>query len=114
MGSTNKRYTKEFKVSAVKLVTEQGLKVAKAADDLGISKSALSVWVKQYQQSGMVAFPGSGKLLPQDEEIQRLRRELRRAEMERDILKKATMYFAELEKGNMNSSRKMRKSSMLE
>ena len=47
MGDTNKRYTKEFKVSAVKLVTEQGLTASKAANDLGVSKSAISTWVRR-------------------------------------------------------------------
>jgi transposase len=114
MGDTNKRYTKEFKVSAVKLVTEQGLTASKAADDLGVSKSAISTWLRQFKENGTGAFPGSGNLLSQDEEIRRLRRELQRVEMERDILKKATMYFAELEKRNLGSSRQTRRSSTLE
>ena len=114
MEDTNKRYTKEFKVSAVKLVTEQGLRASKAADDLGVSRSALSTWVKQFKEGGIGAFPGSGNLLPQDEEIRRLKRELQRVEMERDILKKATIYFAELEKRNSPLLRKMRSSSTLD
>lgn len=101
----NKRYSKEFKLEAVKLVLEKGLSRTQAAEDLGISVSALALWVRQFSDNGTSSFPGSGKLLPRDEEIRRLERELSRAEMERDILKKALVYFSDLEKKNMDLSR---------
>jgi transposase len=53
-----KRYTKEFKIEAVKLVTEKGMKVSDVARDLGISQPALGAWIKDYQRSGQDAFPG--------------------------------------------------------
>lgn len=93
-----KVYTKEFKLEAVKLVLEQGLTKLQAAKDLGISDSTLGKWVRDYQSNALDAFPGKGSLRPQDEEIRTLKKELKTAQMERDILKKAISYFAKLEK----------------
>jgi len=107
-----KSYTKEFKLEAVKLVLEKGLSRTQAAQDLGVSVSALALWVRQFSENGISSFPGSGKLLPRDEEIRRLEQELRRAEMERDILKKALVYFSDLEKKNMDLSRPKKRTSM--
>jgi transposase len=90
-----KTYTKEFKLEAVKLVLEQGMKVAQAARDLGVSDYLLSKWVGQVRQDGGEAFPGKGRLVPQAEEFRQLQRENHRLRMERDILKKAIAYFAE-------------------
>lgn len=108
----NKSYSKEFKLEAVKLVLEKGLSRSRAAQDLGVSVSALALWVRQFSENGTHSFPGSGKLLPRDEEIRRLEQELRRAEMERDILKKALVYFSDLEKKNMDTSRLKKRTSM--
>ena len=94
----NQQYSKEFKAEAVRLVLEEGMTRAKVAEDLGIHATVLGGWVKKWQQDGEHAFPGKGKLKPQDEEIRRLRRELKRAQMERDILKKTIGYFAEVPK----------------
>ena len=74
--------------------------------------SALALWVRQFSEIGTSSFPGSGKLLPRDEEIRRLEQELGRAEMERDIFKKALVYFSELEKKNMDSSRPKKRTSV--
>lgn len=109
MGQNGKSYTKEFKVQAVKLVVEQGMSALQVGKDLGVSQSAVSKWVRDFKVNGAEAFPGRGKLLPQDEEIRRLQRENHRLEMERDILKKALVYFTELEKKNMDSSTRKRR-----
>lgn len=90
-----KSYTKEFKLEAVKLVLEQGMKVAQVGRDLGVSDYLISKWVRQVREGGEEAFPGKGRLHPHDEELRKLQRELHRTRMERDILKKAIAYFAE-------------------
>jgi transposase len=88
-----KTYDKEFKEQAVKLVLGQGVSRTKAAKDLGIALSVLSSWVKDVQANGKDALPGKGKLRPNDEEVRRLERELKRVTTERDILKKAITFF---------------------
>jgi transposase len=92
-----KVYSREFKVEAVKLVTEQGYKANDAAQRLGISVSALSKWKHELKVEGTAesAFPGKGYLKPADAEIKNLRNELEKVKRERDILKKAVAYFAE-------------------
>lgn len=65
---------------------------------MGISNGTLSKWISDYQTHGTDAYPGRGRLVPQEEEIRRLKRDLARAEMERDILKKAIAFFAKAEK----------------
>lgn len=90
-----KKYTKEFKLEATKLVTSQGMRVSEAARDLGVSQYLLAKWVKKVQEEGVNAFPGKGRLLPHDEELRKLQKENHRLRMERDILKKAISYFAE-------------------
>ncbi|MGK9370139.1 IS3 family transposase [Melioribacter sp. Ez-97] len=94
MGQTRRTYDKEFKLSAVKMVTEEGLSVAEVSRDLGISENSLHRWKKKYLEDRDNAFPGKGKLKPEDEEIRRLERELKRVKMERDILKKAISFFS--------------------
>lgn len=90
-----KSYTREFKLQAAKLVTEQGMKAVDVAKDLGVAPSSISLWVSQYHENGRDAFPGKGKLLPWDQEKRELERRLKRVETERDILKKTIGYLAE-------------------
>ena len=89
-----KTYTPQFKMDAVRLVTEQGYRVTEAARNLGIHPSALNRWKRQLTDNGPQAFPGKGHLIPEKEELQRLRKEVKRLEMEREILKKAAAFFA--------------------
>ncbi len=89
-----RKYNRDFKLDAVKLVVEQGRGVWEVADGLGISDSLLHRWKAKFLEEGEVAFPGHGKLNPHEDELRRLRKELKEAQMERDILKKATAYFA--------------------
>ena len=91
----SKRYDREFKLGAVKLVLEEGKSCAQVAAALGASEPSVRQWVQAYKKSQGEAFPGSGKLNSQDEEIRRLKEELRVTRMERDILKKTIAYFAE-------------------
>ena len=89
-----RKFEKEFKIDAVKLVTERGMKVTEVSRDLGISKELLYRWKNDYEKSGTFSFPGEGNLNPEDEELRKLRRELANVKEERDILKKAIAIFS--------------------
>ena len=93
MGS-RRMFTREFKLEAVKLVNERGVKVAQAARDLGIGQNVLGRWVREAASGKGGAFPGRGVMKPEDAEVARLRKELARTKAERDILKKAIAFFA--------------------
>ena len=94
MAKTRRTFTPEFKAEAVKLVTEQGRSVAEVARDLDLSESLLRAWKSALGDDGDRAFPGKGHPPAQDEELRRLRAEVKRLTMERDVLKKATAFFA--------------------
>ena len=89
------RYSHEFRAEAVKLVTEQGLSQEAAAVRLAVPKGTLGNWVAAAKNSTRVTtVPGSRSAKDMEEENTRLRKELAETRMERDILKKATAYFA--------------------
>ncbi len=92
--TTRKKYSKEFKLDAVSLVTDQGYSRAEAARSLGINANMLCRWVQEEQAGVSQAFRGNGKLTPDQEENRRLKAEIKRLKMEKDILKKATVFFA--------------------
>jgi transposase len=94
MGKPRRTFTREFKVEAVKLVTEQGRSFAEAAANLGVAESLLRKWKQSLDAEGDHAFPGKGNLPVLEEELRRLRAENKRLQRERDILKKATAFFA--------------------
>ena len=89
-----RRFSREFKIEAVKLVRERGVSVAQAGRDLGIHENVLRKWVKEFGCDPVQAFPGQGQMKPEQAEIERLRREVAKLKAERDILKKAAAYFA--------------------
>jgi len=91
-------YSREFKMEAVRLITEKGYSIAEASRNLGVEYSVLRRWKKQLANDPENAFPGKGKLKAADEQLKQLQRELERVKEERDILKKALDYFAEDEK----------------
>jgi len=91
---TRRRFSREFKVEAVKLVTERRVAVAQAARDLDVHVNVLRSWVRAHRADPTQAFPGEGQQKPEAAELTRLRREVARLKMERDILKKAAAYFA--------------------
>jgi len=93
-----KTYSKEFKREAVKLILEKGYTISEASRNLGIEYSILRRWTVKVEQEGNDAFPGKGNLKPDDDELRRLKRQLDRVTEERDILKKALVYFAEEKK----------------
>ena len=94
MANKRRTFTHEYKVEAVKLVTEQGYSIAEAARSLGIPENLLRSWKISFQTQGAQAFPGKGRPPALEEELRRLRADNKRLAMERDILKKATVFFA--------------------
>jgi len=89
-GVRKKRFDRDFKVSAVKMITHEGHTTAEVARSLGIHANQLYNWKKKFSDNGEKAFPGKGHLT----ELAALRKQLREVEMERDILKKAVGIFS--------------------
>ena len=89
------KYTKEFRLEAVKVVTDGGLSIPEASRRLSLAASTLSNWVKAYK-AGKLGEVGKNhrQLSDKEMELARLKRELAEVKMERDILKKAAAYFA--------------------
>ena len=94
MGITRRKFSKEFKVEAVRLVQDRGVSVSQAARDLDVGETVLRRWVRELTAAPVDAFTGLGKMKPEQEEIARLQKEVAKLKMERDILKKAAAYFA--------------------
>ena len=88
IAATRKVNTPEFKLAAVKMITDEKLSVAEVARRLGVRKSRLHEWKKALATKGVASFPGSGHLTPLGEENRRLRAKNMRLSKERDILKK--------------------------
>lgn len=93
---SSRRYTKQFKLQAVKLVMEHGISSTQAAKDLGVSQVMLSTWVRKYKAQGESALPDNRKQMPTIERVEQLEKALRRVTLERDILKKAIACFVDL------------------
>ena len=91
---TRRRFSREYKLEAVRLVTDQGVSLSRAARDLGVHVNTLRLWVREQAADPGQAFPGEGRQKPEAAELTRLRREVTTLRMERDILKKAAAYFA--------------------
>jgi transposase len=89
-----RKFSREFKIEAVKLVRERGVSVAQAGRDLDVHENVLRKWIKELGSDPVQAFPGHGQMKPEQLEIERLRREVTKLKAERDILKKAAAYFA--------------------
>jgi transposase len=88
------KFTREYKLEAVRLSLEGTKSVAVVAAELGIDAHQLYRWRRAFEVSGAAAFPGNGKINSQDEELHQLRRKLKQVTEERDFLKKATAFFA--------------------
>src|SRR5690554_1070381 len=91
MSSQQKRFTEEFKIEAVRQITERGHRVADVAERLGVSTHSLYQWRKRYGQADGLSLRREAD---QAAEVRKLKAELRRVTEERDILKKAAAYFA--------------------
>jgi transposase len=98
MGEKHRHFTREFKLTAVHLVTEKGMPVCKVARDLDIHPNLLHIWKRKFSEDGEKAFTGKGRVKPENAEIRKLRKDLEKAREERDILKKALAVFSKQKK----------------
>src|SRR4029079_2502725 len=89
-----RKFTREFKLEAVRLIKDRGVSYVQASEDLGVHTSQLRDWWKRLSDDHEHAFPGNGQMKPEQLEIARLKREVVKLKAERDILKKAAAYFA--------------------
>jgi len=95
MTTKRKRYSKEFKLEAVRLLDEGNKTAADLALELGVRRNQLYKWQEQLARHEEAAFPGHGRRVQnKDAEIVRLKKELEIAREENEILKKAAKYFA--------------------
>lgn len=90
MAKKRRAYSLEFKLEAVRLLRQKGVSVAQVARDLGVSENVLHSWKRKFEEDPSFGTRPSAE----QEEIRRLRKELKRVEQEREILKKAAAYFA--------------------
>jgi len=98
MKTPRKKYSKEFRAEAVKMVLDGGMSKAEVGRRLGVHQTQIGNWVQAFKVDGPAAFPGKGKLKPQDEELRRLERENRELKLENEFLKKTASYFASQKK----------------
>jgi transposase len=94
MNKNRKTYSREFKLEAVRLWQTTDKSGAEIERELGIGHGCLSRWKQKYLSDGESAFPGHGRVPPEEDELRRLRRELAIVRQERDILKKAVAIFS--------------------
>ena len=88
----HKRYNKDFRLQAARLVTEQGYSFREAGERLGVSSWSIRYWVQKFRENGEL--PPENETQPRADELKQLRKENLRLHMENDILKKAAAYFA--------------------
>lgn len=89
-----RKFSREFKLEAVKLVRERSVSVAQAARDLDVHENVLRKWVRELSADPEHAFPGRGQMKPEQLEIERLRKEVVKLKAERDILKEAAVLIS--------------------
>jgi transposase len=93
MPTERRTFTREFKLHAVKMITDQGLSYAEVARKLGVRESVLRKWKQKLDTTGPEAFPAPSSRSPLEAELEQLRAENKRLKMERDILKKSVSFF---------------------
>src|SRR5277367_2262727 len=86
-----RKFTREFKLEAMRLIKERGVSYTQASHDLSVHQSQLRSWVKALADDPQQAFPGQGQMKPEQLEIAQLKREVLKLKAERDILKKAAV-----------------------
>ena len=91
---SRRKYDREFKEGAIRLILDGGRSVRSVAEDLGIHENMLHRWKKEYLEDREHAFPGKGHMKPHEEEIFRLKRRIADLEEDRAILKKALAIFS--------------------
>ena len=95
MKKTRRNYTREFKGEALRLLETSGKSAVQIERDLGIGSGCLTRWKGEMAEEGEQAFPGHGRLAPDQERIRQLERENQVLRRERDILKKAVAIFSQ-------------------
>ena len=95
---TKKHYDPAYKIEVCKAVVSGTATVAAMSRETGIPENTIHVWVKRYRECNEKSFVGSGHILPENEELVRLKREVRDLREENEILKKAAAYFAKHQK----------------
>jgi transposase len=93
MGKVRRDFTREFKIETVRLSHQTDKPLEEFAADMGISRSSLSRWRSEFRDDPEQAFPGKGQPKERDAEIAQLKKQLKQAEMEREVLKKALAIF---------------------
>ena len=93
MAEKRRHYTEEFKQEAVRLVTEHGYGVTEAARNLGINAKMRGRWKRQAAWQTNGSSGDNGHMRAEHEELLQLRKEVKRLRMEREILKKAALFF---------------------
>ena len=91
---TIRKFSREYKIEAVRLVMDRGVSVAQAARDLDVAEIVLRRWMRELTATPVTALPGNGQMRADHAEIAALKREVARLRAERDILKKAEAFFA--------------------
>ena len=94
MGKKRRKFTKEFKEEAVRLIVDEGRRTTEVSRELGVGVNSLDRWKRKYAEGKIEPFPGKGRLSQEDAELRRLKREHEVLRMERDILKKAAAIFS--------------------
>ena len=94
MKKTRRQYTREFKLEALRMLETSGKSAAQIERDLGIGTGCLGRWKRELAAEGENAFPGHGRLAPEQESIRQLEQENKILRQERDILKKAVAIFS--------------------
>jgi transposase len=94
MTKERKTYRKEFKLETLELARSSGKGDSELERELGLSRGSLYRWRKQLERDGEQAFPGKGRVKPEDEYVRKLERELAIVRQEREILKKALAIFS--------------------
>ncbi|WP_308002397.1 transposase [uncultured Parolsenella sp.] len=96
MTQRRKRYDKQFKVAAARVVPSGEMRVVELAKELGIKDSTLRRWAQEYEEMGDAAFPGNGSpKVNKDYEIARLRKKVEELERENDLLKNFRAFLSQ-------------------
>ncbi len=94
MGKKRRRFSKAYKLEAVRLIVEEGRRISELSRELGVGENSLNRWKNKYEEGKIEPFPGKGRMSSEDAELRRLKRENEVLRMERDILKKAAAIFS--------------------
>ncbi len=94
-----RRFTREFKLEAVRRAMEEGQTLASVARELEIGAGMLGTWKKAFEADALQAFPGNGRLKESDERMRKMERENRELKQENAFLKKTAAYFARSDRG---------------